>query len=148
MRILIAAGVEPRCRVASRKNAQQILLIGPPVSFEPTCFVLSLRVVVSPVDHPTFRIPHVLAVESYSIACLQFRDPRREVDVVHDKDGLTRSEPHDESLMPAAGEIVREYARHYPFSFNLDIARPVFECAPDSGVVSNRRLVACRVATG
>ena len=86
-----------------------MLLIGPPVLFEPTCFVLPLRVVVSPVDLTTFCIPHVLAVEAYSIAYLQSGDPRREIDVVQNKDGLTRSEAHDESLMPAAGEVVREY---------------------------------------
>jgi hypothetical protein len=33
--------------------------------------------------------------------------------------------------MPAAGKVVRQYARNYTCTFNLDIARPVFERAPD-----------------
>ena len=40
--------------------------------------------------------------------------------------------------MPAAREVICEYARHYAFAFNLDIARPVFERAPDGTVVPAR----------
>lgn len=52
--------------------------------------------------------------------------------------------------MPAAGEVIREYARYYAFAFNLDIARSVFERAPDwtvaTGTVLPRGLN--RAATG
>jgi hypothetical protein len=40
--------------------------------------------------------------------------------------------------MPAASEVVRQYARYYSFAFNLDIASPVFERAPDLTVVPSR----------
>ena len=40
--------------------------------------------------------------------------------------------------MPAASEVVRQQARYYAFAFNLDIARPVFERAPDLTVVPGR----------
>ena len=43
--------------------------------------------------------------------------------------------------MPAASEVVRQYARYYAFAFNLDIARPVFERAPDLTVVTGRTTV-------
>jgi len=43
--------------------------------------------------------------------------------------------------MPAAGEVIREYARYYSCAFNLDIARPVFERAPDWTVVTGRTAV-------
>ncbi len=43
--------------------------------------------------------------------------------------------------MPAASEVVRQYARYYTFAFNLDIARPVFERAPDLTVVAGRTTV-------
>ncbi len=37
--------------------------------------------------------------------------------------------------MPAASEIVCQYARYYAFAFNLNITRPVFERAPDWTIV-------------
>jgi hypothetical protein len=43
--------------------------------------------------------------------------------------------------MPAASEVVRQYAGYYAFAFNLDIARPVFERAPDWTVVADRTTV-------
>ena len=43
--------------------------------------------------------------------------------------------------MPAAREVIREYARYYTFAFNLDIARPVFERAPDLTIVTGRTTV-------
>jgi hypothetical protein len=36
--------------------------------------------------------------------------------------------------MPAAGVVVGEYASYYAFAFNLNIACPVFECAPETVV--------------
>ena len=46
--------------------------------------------------------------------------------------------------MPAASEVIIEYARYYAFVFNLDIARPVFERAPDWTVVTGRTTVLLR----
>ena len=43
--------------------------------------------------------------------------------------------------MPAAGEVVRDYPRYYAFAFNLDIARPVFERAPNFTVIPGRTIV-------
>jgi len=43
--------------------------------------------------------------------------------------------------MPAASEVIRQYARYYAFAFNLDIARPVFERTPDLTVVTGRTTV-------
>ena len=71
------------------RNMQRVLLIGPPVVFEPTCHVPPFRVVVRPVDHTSFFVPHVLAVEAYAIAFLWPGDPRCDVDVVRNKDRLT-----------------------------------------------------------
>lgn len=66
-----------------------VLLIGPPVVFDPTCRVSPLRVVVRPVDHTALFVPHVFAVEAYAVAFLQPGDPRCDVDVVRNKDRLT-----------------------------------------------------------
>ena len=49
---------------------RRVLLIGPPVVFEPTCHVPPFRVMVRPVDHTSLFVPHVLAVEAYAIAFL------------------------------------------------------------------------------
>jgi hypothetical protein len=43
--------------------------------------------------------------------------------------------------MRAAREVIREYARYDAFAFNLDIARPVFERAPDGTVATGRTTV-------
>jgi hypothetical protein len=43
--------------------------------------------------------------------------------------------------MPAASEVVLQYARYYAFAFDLDIARPVFERAPDWTIVNGRNTV-------
>ena len=43
--------------------------------------------------------------------------------------------------MPAASEVVCQYARYYAFALNLDITRPVFERAPDWAVVTGRNPV-------
>ena len=102
-----------------------------------------MRIVVRPVDHTSLFVPHVFAVEADAVARLQPVDPRSEVDVVHNKDRLTGCEADDESLMPAASEVVRQEACYSAFAFNLDIARSVFERAPDLTVVRNRTTTAC-----
>jgi hypothetical protein len=38
--------------------------------------------------------------------------------------------------MPAAVQVVREYARHYASTFTLNVARPVFESASDWTVIT------------
>jgi len=47
-----------------------MLLIGPPVVFEPTCRVPPVRVVVRPVDHASLFVPEIFAVEAHAIAFL------------------------------------------------------------------------------
>ena len=49
--------------------------------------------------------------------------------------------------MPAAIEVVRQHARYYAFALNLDIARLVFERAPDLTVVPSRANVLQRGLT-
>ena len=46
--------------------------------------------------------------------------------------------------MPAASEVICQYARYYAFALNLDITRSVFERAPDWAVVSGRNPVVAR----
>jgi hypothetical protein len=62
---------------------------------------------------------------------------------VRNEDRLTRCEANDESLMPAASKVVRQYARYYACAFNLDIARPVLERAPYLSVVTGRTTILC-----
>jgi hypothetical protein len=47
-----------------------LLLIDPSVVFDPTCHVRSFRVVVRPVDHAALFVPHVFAVEAYTVGFL------------------------------------------------------------------------------
>jgi len=46
--------------------------------------------------------------------------------------------------MPAAGEVVLQRTVYYAFAFNLDVAGPRVECAPDFTVVSGRTVVVFR----
>lgn len=112
--------------------------------FQPACHVPPFRIVVRPVDLTSLFVPDVLAVEAYAIARLQPVDPRCDVDVVQNKDRLTRCQADDESLMPAATKVVRQYACYYAFAFNLDIARPVLERACDLTVVTRRATILTR----
>ena len=59
-----------------------VLLIGPPVVFEPTCHVLPFRVMVRPMNRAAFFVPLVHAVEAYSVPFLYARNLRRYVNVV------------------------------------------------------------------
>jgi hypothetical protein len=43
--------------------------------------------------------------------------------------------------MPTASEVVLQYALYYAFAFNLDIARPCFERAPDFTVITGRNAI-------
>ena len=88
-----------------------------------------------PVDLTSLFVPNVLAVETDTIAFLYPGDSRCEVDVVRNKYCLTRCEPNDEPLMPAAIKVIRQDARYFSFAFNLDIARPIFKCTPYCAVI-------------
>jgi hypothetical protein len=67
---------------------QPVLLIRPPFVFEPTCHVLPSRVVVRPMNGAAFFVPLVHAVETYTITFLYLRHPRRNVNVVRNKNRL------------------------------------------------------------
>ena len=121
-----------------------VLLIDLPVVFEPTCHVPPVRVVVRPVDHASLFVPHVLAVEAYAIASLQPVDPLSDVDVVRNKDRLTRCEANNESLMPAASEVICQHTSYYALTLNLYITRPVFERAPELTVVASQGAIVSR----
>jgi hypothetical protein len=90
------------------------------------------------VDRTALLVPLVLAVEPYPIASPEPDNPRRDVDVVRNKDCLTRCEANDEPLMPAPGQVVGENARYYTLTFNLNIARPVFESVCDLSIVTGQ----------
>ena len=58
------AGLRPE------RHTHQVLLISPPIVFEPTCRVTPFRVVVRPVNHTALFVPHILAVEADAIVLL------------------------------------------------------------------------------
>jgi hypothetical protein len=63
---------------------------------------------------------------------------------VCNQDGLTGCQANDESLMPAASEVICQHTRYYAFTFNLYITRPVFERAPELTVVASRSAIVSR----
>jgi hypothetical protein len=52
------------------RHTHRLLLISPPIVFEPTVRVTPFRVVVRPVDYTTLVVPHILTVEAHPIAVL------------------------------------------------------------------------------
>jgi hypothetical protein len=63
---------------------------------------------------------------------------------VCNKERLARSETDDETLMPAASEVVCQYALYDSFAFNLDVPLFLFERAGNCAVVSGRTSVVTR----
>jgi hypothetical protein len=86
-----AINIEPNRRVlrftrcwacATVGAVQQELLKRLAIVFYPTCDMLTLRVVVCPMDDPTFFVPEILAVKADAVAYLKSVDSRSDVDVV------------------------------------------------------------------
>jgi hypothetical protein len=60
--------------------------------------------------YPAFVIPLILAAEFNTIADGERRDARRTIDVVRDQNTLSRSQAHDEALMPRTLSVVAQYS--------------------------------------
>jgi len=110
--------------------------------FEPTGFVSPLRVMVREVDQATLFVPDVFAFKAKAIALAQRVNPRRDVNVVSNKDRLTRSEADNESLVLSSAAVVRQYPSDHALAFDLYIAGPVLEGAPDRIVINRRSPIA------
>src|ERR1041385_7412143 len=57
-------------------------LVSPPIMFKPARDVLARRIVMRPMDHTAFRVPHILTVERYAVALSQTVNSWCQVDVV------------------------------------------------------------------
>ena len=66
-------------------------------------------IMVSPMDHPSFRVPFVLPIELDGIALTERGDPRGKIDVVGDQNCLARFQTDDETLVATAFVVIREY---------------------------------------
>ncbi|HKS27933.1 MAG TPA: hypothetical protein VJS44_08945 [Pyrinomonadaceae bacterium] len=134
--------------IQSALGLNELSLIYPAAVFEPSCYMPALRVAVCPVNRTALFIPNILAIEAYPIAFPQSGEPRCDIDVVRDKERLTRCQANNESLMPATIQVVRENARDDTFPFDLYIAYPVFEGPPDCTIIINYSLVLLRPLNG
>lgn len=127
---------------------------------EPTRFVPTCRVVMRPVNHPALGVPFVDAIERHGIAHLNRIDPGREINVVCDEQRLTRGQPENEALMPAAFVVIRQQGDHFPLSHHLQTAALVAEgrlqcidtlclnvwrCGERSGVETRRHLLVTEI---
>lgn len=103
-------------------------MIGAATMPEPPGGMLSARIVMSPVNHATLRVPFILTVKLYPVTDTNSGDTGRQVDVVRDEQSLVRGEAKYESLMAAAFCIVGQDPRHNTFAFNLKITSLFPEC--------------------
>ena len=71
-----------------KRNTHSVLLIHPPIVFEPTCHMLSPRVVMRPMNRTPFFVPLVYAVEAYTVPFLYARNPGGNIYVVRNEDRL------------------------------------------------------------
>lgn len=67
-----------------------------------------LRIVVGPMDDASFVIPFVLSAEDDRVASFEILDPWCHIDVVADQHGATRLQPHQETLVSRASEVIGE----------------------------------------
>ena len=65
-----------------------------------------------PADAAAFLVPLILAPELQPILWFQAFHMFREIDVVTDKQRVSRIQPHEEALVSRTLDIVREYLEH------------------------------------
>jgi len=71
-------------------------------------------ITVGPVDHTSLCIRFILAEERNRIADIEVIDPRGDIDIVGDQQGLACRELQDEALMPAPLVIIIQDADDRP----------------------------------
>lgn len=91
-------------------------------------------IAVSPMHHPTLLVPLVFAIELDRIAHLQPFQTLRQVDVVRHKQGQSRLQAQDETLMSAAFVVIAQDFHNYARACNLIAAGPLGKCAINSGL--------------
>ena len=93
-----------------------------------------------PMNETTLRGPHVLTIERYAISLAQAIKSWRQIDIVRNKNGLSRQKTDNESLVPRPFQVIRENAGYYSFPLNLNVARPISEgvTLPNLGPVISR----------
>ena len=87
--------------------------------FQPSGCVMSLWVVMCPVNRSTQRAPVVFAEEANFVAHLEGVNSRRQINIVRNLDGLARFQPNDKPLMPASIVIIRQELNYRSCSFDL-----------------------------
>lgn len=120
------------------------LAIRSPTVLKPPGLVAPLRVVVSPMYHPTLRVPFVFAIEGHRIAPLQSGNSWREVNIVRNQHRMPRREGQNESLVPRPLVVIGQNFLHDPNPFQLAIAglitkRPQHRLAARFGLVLRGR---------
>jgi len=81
--------------------------------------MLTLGVMVRPMDDAAFCVPDILAVKADAVAYLESVDSRSDVDVVRHQQCLSRRKLNDESLVSRSVQIVRQIANHRALAFDL-----------------------------
>ena len=77
---------------------------------------------MGPVNHTTFIIPFVLAIEPDGVSFAQRIDSRCEINVMRNQDHISAADFDQETLVPAAFVVVRKKLDNLSVAGNLNIA--------------------------
>ena len=84
-----------------------------------------------PMHDAAFCVPDILAVEGHTVAAMQWRDTRRDVDVVRDEDRRAGNDAHEKALMAAAFRVIAERRHDLAGVLNPDVIEVLCECCGD-----------------
>jgi len=94
---------------------------------------------VSPMNNPTFLIPFIFTVKLHKIAFFQTLNPRRQVNIVCDQNGLTRTQPNKNSLMTTALIVIRQQPYYDTPALNLNVAFAIIVGFGKNMIIGKRR---------
>lgn len=126
----------------SESAARRHLLKRLAIVFHPTRDVPPFRIMVCPMDDPTFRTPDIFAVKADTVAFLESVNSRGDVDVVCHEQCLSRRKTNHESLVSRHFQIVRQNTNHDALAFDLYVAGPTLERMTEGVILGYR----CRTA--
>ena len=94
--------------------------------FQPSGGMPAVRIMMRPVNNTTLRVPFVLTEKFNPIAFSKGINTRSKINVVGDKNSLTRGQPKNEPLVSTSLQIIRQNVNYHTRTSHLYVALPVF----------------------
>src|SRR5262245_18614138 len=103
----------------------------------------SIRVMVCPMNDATLRVPLILPPEGHLIPWMKAGYSWRDIDVVSNKDSLSRVKFQDKKLMPAPVVVVAKNSLDCAAAFDLEVADALLERATQGLVTFGYISICC-----